>query len=94
MDAPQRILATVAKLFILSVVVGWVISVLDLSLEGFFRHLAEAFGVVVDWIRWIIGWTLPYAALGALVVVPLWLVSVLLRLTRTRRNHPEEPPPP
>lgn len=94
MDAPRRILAIVAKLFILSVVVGWVISVLDLSLEGFFGHLAEAFGAVVDWVRWIIGWTLPYAAVGALVVIPLWLVSVLLRLTRGRRGRPEEPPPP
>ena len=91
---PQRIFGTVAKLFLLSVVVGWVISVLDLSLEGFFEHLADAFGSVVDWVRWILGWTLPYAAIGALVVVPLWLVSVLLRMTRKRSPPPEEPPGP
>jgi hypothetical protein len=91
---PQRIFGTVAKLFVLSVVVGWVISVLDLSLEGFFEHLADAFGGVVDWVRWILGWTLPYAAIGALVVVPLWLVSVLLRVTRKRSPPPEEPPGP
>ena len=94
MYAPPRILATIVKLFVLSVVVGWVISVLDLSLEGFFGHLADAFGTVVDWMRWILGWTLPYAAIGALVVVPLWLVSVLLRLARRRGRAPEEPPPP
>jgi hypothetical protein len=91
---PQRILGTVVKLFVLSVVVGWVISVLDLSLEGFFEHLADAFGSVVDWARWILGWTLPYAAIGALVVVPLWLISMLLRLTRRRAPPPEEPPAP
>ena len=93
MDAPPRIIATIVKLFVLSVVVGWIISVLDLSLEGFFEHLADAFGTVVDWMRWLLDWTLPYAAIGALVVVPLWLVSVLLRLARRRRG-PEEPPPP
>jgi len=49
---PQRIFGTIVKLFVLSVVVGWVISVLDLSLEGFFEHLADAFGSVVDWARW------------------------------------------
>jgi hypothetical protein len=91
---PQRIFGTLAKLFVLSVVVGWVISILDLSLEGFFEHLADAFGSVVDWVRWILGWTLPYAAIGALVVVPLWLVSVLLRLSRRRASPPDEPPPP
>lgn len=91
---PQRIFGTVVKLFVLSVVVGWVISVLDLSLEGFFQHLADAFGSVVDWARWILGWTLPYAAIGALVVVPLWLISMLLRLTRRRAPPPEEPPAP
>jgi hypothetical protein len=37
---------------------------------------------------------LPYAAIGALVVVPLWLVSVLLRLSRRRASPPDEPPPP
>ena len=90
---PQRIFGTIAKLFVLSVVVGWIISVLDLSFEGFFEHLADAFGNVVDWVRWILGWTLPYAAIGALVVVPLWLISVVLRLTRRRTPPPEEPPP-
>jgi hypothetical protein len=93
MDAPPRILATIVKLFVLSVVVGWIISVLDLSLAGFFEHLADAFGAVVDWMRWILDWTLPYAAIGALVVVPLWLVSVLLRLARRRGRGSEEPPP-
>ena len=43
--------------------------------------------------RWILDWTLPYAAIGALVVVPLWLVSVLLRLARRRGRGSEEPPP-
>ena len=94
MAAPPRILATIVKLFVLSVVVGWVISVLDLSLEGFFEHLADAFATAVDWRRWSRGWTLPYAAIGALVVVPLWLVSVLLRLARRRGHGPDEPPPP
>jgi hypothetical protein len=93
MVEPQRIFGTVIKLFVLSVVVGWIISVLDLSLEGFFGHLADAFGTAVDWVRWILGWTLPYAAIGALIVVPVWLISVLLRVTRRRTPPPEEPPP-
>ncbi len=93
MKAPQHMIVTVAKLFVLSVAVGWVISILDLSIEGFFKHISEAFLTVLDWIRWVLGWTLPYAAIGALVVVPLWLLSMLLRLFRRRDGAPKEPPP-
>ena len=34
----------------------------------------------------------PYAAVGAVIVVPLWLISVLLRLGRRHNRGPEEPP--
>ena len=93
MDAPQRLIVTVVKLFVLSVVVGWVVSILDLSIEGFLNHITGAILTVIDWIRWILGWTLPYAAIGALVVVPLWLLSLLLRLFRRRGRRANEPPP-
>jgi hypothetical protein len=35
METPQRLIATVLKLFLLSVVVGWLISVLNTTIEGF-----------------------------------------------------------
>ena len=81
---PPRVVSTVIKLFLLSVVVGWIISVLDLSIQGFFSHLARAFDTVYSWARWLVEWTLPYASVGAVVVVPLWLASVLIRLARRR----------
>jgi len=83
-DLPPRVVSTVIKLFLLSVVVGWIISVLDLSIQGFFSHLARAFDTVYSWARWLVEWTLPYASVGAVVVVPLWLASVLIRLARRR----------
>src|SRR5215475_5773775 len=83
-DVPPRVVATVIRLFLLSVVVGWIISVLDLSIQGFFSHLARAFDTVCSWARWLVEWTLPYASVGAVVVVPLWLASVLIRLARRR----------
>jgi hypothetical protein len=92
METPQRLIATVLKLFLLSVVVGWLISVLNITIEGFFGHIADAFGTLVDWTRWFLSWTLPYAAVGAVIVVPLWVISVLLRLGRRQNRGPEEPP--
>jgi hypothetical protein len=92
MDAPQRLVATVVKLFLLSVVVGWLISVLNITIEGFFGHIVDAFGRVVEWTSWFVSWTLPYAAVGAVIVVPLWLISVLLRSGRRHNRGPEEPP--
>ena len=92
MDAPQRLIGTVVKLFLLSVVFGWLISVLNITIEGFFGHIVDAFGRVVEWTSWFVSWTLPYAAVGAVIVVPLWLISVLLRLGRRHNRGPEEPP--
>src|SRR3954454_16724477 len=92
MDAPQRLLATVLKLFLLSVAVGWLISVLNITIEGFFGHIADAFGRLIEWTSWLLSWTLPYAAVGAVIVVPLWLISLLLRLGRRHNRGPEDPP--
>jgi hypothetical protein len=87
---PPRIAATVLKLFLLSVLVGWIISVLDLSIQGFFSHLARAFETVYGWVGWLVGWTLPYATVGAVVVVPLWLASLLVKVARRRGPGPDD----
>jgi hypothetical protein len=50
-------------------VVGWLISVLNITIEGFFGHIVDAFGRVVEWTSWFVSWTLAYAAVGAVIVV-------------------------
>jgi hypothetical protein len=80
------IVSTVIKLALVCLGVGLVLAFFDVDpvklLHNFPQALRSAFQVVVDMIRWAV----PYITLGAVVVVPIWLVVVLLRLLRNRRT--------
>jgi len=85
MNAPCKIAATVIKLFLLSVMVGWIIRVLDLSISGLIENFGDIVAGAYRYLAEMVGWTIPYALVGAIIVVPLWLVGVGLRALR-RRN--------
>lgn len=76
---PRGLAGTILKLLIASLVVGFVLSVLGITpasivarlggtLQGAFDSVASAFTGVLE-----------YIVLGAILVVPVWLVVVLLR---------------
>jgi hypothetical protein len=81
---PRNIGGTLLKLFILSLVVGVVLSVFDIDPEnllGAIGGTAESiFRVIVDALEWAV----PFVLIGAVVVVPIWLILTLLRLARRR----------
>lgn len=76
--------ATILRLFILSIVIGLVLSAFDIdpeSLLGAIGGTAESiFNIAVDAIEWAV----PFALIGAVVVVPLWLILTALRIARRR----------
>jgi hypothetical protein len=75
----------ILRLLILSFVVGFVLNVLDLDpgslLRGIGGTVEGLFATVVDALRWAV----PHILIGAIVVVPIWLVLYLLRYARGRR---------
>jgi hypothetical protein len=75
----------ILRLLILSFVVGFVLNVLDLDpgslLRGIGGTVEGLFATVVDALRWAV----PHIRIGAIVVVPIWLVLYLLRYARGRR---------
>jgi hypothetical protein len=75
---------TLLKLFILSLVVGIVLSVFDIDPEGllgaFGGTAGSIFRVLVDALEWAV----PYVLIGAVVVVPIWLILTALRMARRR----------
>lgn len=76
---------TIVRLLILSFVVGFILNVLDLDpgslLRGIGGTVESVFTTVVDAVRWAV----PHVLIGAIVVVPVWLVVYLLRYARGRR---------
>jgi hypothetical protein len=80
---PSRsIVSTVIRLLLLSLLVGMVLAFLDVTPES----LLTSFGGTVERIFRIVvsfaSWALRYVMVGAILVVPIWLVMMLLRLSR------------
>jgi hypothetical protein len=82
---PRNIGGTLLKLFILSLVVGVVLSVFDIDPEGLLGALGGTvegiFNVLVDALEWAV----PFVLIGAVVVVPIWLILTGIRMARRRR---------
>lgn len=80
----QNIPRTLLRLFFYSLVVGLVLSALNVTPES----LLGAVGGTVERIFRIAvhagEWAVPYVLIGAVVVLPIWLVVAGLRLVRRR----------
>lgn len=79
---PRITLATVVKLVVASILVGAVMAYLDVQPLEVWRWLADRVGDVLADIRTYASRALTYLLLGAVVVVPIWLLFYLWRALR------------
>ena len=81
----RGVVSTVIKLALICLGVGLILAFFDVDpvrlMHNFPQAIRSVFYAVVDMIRWAV----PYITLGAVVVVPIWLVVILLRVMRNRR---------
>lgn len=84
MSLPPVTLRTVLHVLLASLVVGMVMAYFEVQPRDILRWITgnvdEALANAQAWITWAI----KYILLGAVVVVPLWLLGYLLRLLRRR----------
>jgi hypothetical protein len=82
---PRNLGGTLLKLFILSVIVGIVLSVFNIDPEKLLGSIGgtveSIFNVLVDALEWAV----PFVLIGAVVVIPIWLILAALRMARRRR---------
>jgi len=82
---PKNILPTVFKLAIGSLILGLLLSMFSVSprklLEGLGSTALEIFDIVAG----ILEWAVEYILLGAVVIIPIWLVVVAWRAFRGER---------
>ncbi len=80
----QNPIGTLIKLLIASLVVGIILNVMDLDALGFLRWLVHSFrdilGVFGDFAKWALNPIL----VGAVLVVPIWLIFFLIGKARGR----------
>ncbi|WP_439544198.1 DUF6460 domain-containing protein [Hyphomicrobium sp.] len=74
------------RLALISIVVGIVMKALGIDLSNFFQRINELLHNIYDLGFGAVEWVLEYMLLGALVVVPIWLIA---RVTSASRSKSE-----
>ncbi len=80
--ATKSVTSTVVKIAVASLAVGLALSLFNIQPQDLMRNLGdtvvEIFNLMVD----LLEWSVKYILIGAIVVVPIWLVRVAIRMTR------------
>ncbi len=77
-----KAISTLVKIGIASLVVGAILTRLDLSADQILLELGFTPDTVMSWLERGIQWALPNIVLGSMVIIPVWLVVYLFRPPR------------
>lgn len=77
-----RLLSIVIKISLASLLVGVALSALDITAAQVLQDLGLTPERIMNLLRRAFYWALPHIILGALIIVPIWLVMYLLRPPR------------
>lgn len=81
---PKITLGTVVKLIVACLVVGFILSVLNIDPRNILSSGRQAIEWLIEMGGEFFGWAVTYILLGAVVVIPIWLIMFLLKLARGR----------
>lgn len=81
-------LGVVLRLAVLSIVVGIVLSALGITPANFFYNINIIARRIYDMGFGAVEWVLQYLILGAMVVVPIWLIARLAGFGRRTDDNP------
>jgi hypothetical protein len=76
-------LRTLVKVAVGSLIVGTILAHFGITSEQLMRGLGLSSDHIVYWGRRGIAWLLPNLVLGALVIIPVWLLAFLFRPGRS-----------
>ena len=82
----RKFIGTAVNLLVICLLVGWVLSVIEIDALGFIRFLSHsvrnAGELAADGVRWAV----PYILLGAVIVVPFYVLKFGLDLLKRRKK--------
>jgi hypothetical protein len=79
-------LGVVIRLALISIAVGIVLKALGINLRNFFDRINELLRGIYDLGLGAFEWVLEYLLLGAIVVVPIWLITRFVAASRQRQE--------
>ncbi|MDQ8699823.1 DUF6460 domain-containing protein [Hyphomicrobium sp. LHD-15] len=77
-------LGVILRLALISIVVGIVMKALGIDLRNFFQRINELLRNLYDLGFGAIEWVIEYMLLGALVVIPIWLIARVVGAARSK----------
>ena len=83
---PKGVGRTVVNLLVASLAVGLVMRWLGITPRSLIEHFGETIGRAFDTLANFANWAVDYVLVGAVIVVPIWLVAVLLDRIKRRRD--------
>lgn len=78
-----RFATTGLKIIIASLLVGFVLSALNITAEQVLMDVGVTPEKILVWVQKGINWALPNILLGSIIIVPVWIVVYLFRPPRT-----------
>ncbi|GIL02288.1 MAG: hypothetical protein BroJett030_21870 [Alphaproteobacteria bacterium] len=78
-----RLFSTLVKIAIASLITGVILTRLNLSAEQILREVGLTPENVLAWLQRGAAWAVPNIVLGAMVIVPVWIVVYLFRPPRS-----------
>lgn len=82
------VFGVIIRLVLLSIVVGVVLSALGITPDNFFYQINLLLRRIYDLGFDVFDWVLGYLVLGAMVVVPIWLIARLVKtMGRSKEPH-------
>jgi hypothetical protein len=82
---PRNIVGTIVKIAVLSLIVGLILSALDISPARVLEGLGVTARDAIDSGASLVAWALEYVVVGAVIVVPIWLIVAVIG-SRRRGN--------
>jgi len=78
----QTVISTLIKLLVASFLVGLFLSLFDIDPKSLLTSLGNVARDIIDILAGFFEWALSYILIGAVAVIPLWLLHRLWRMTR------------
>lgn len=84
---PATVAKTIVKLVALSLLVGWAITFFEITPEDIFRDFGKTLRAIYDAAKGAIEWSAGYIVIGAVVVIPIWLILTVINAFSGKRRR-------
>ncbi|MDA0675220.1 MAG: DUF6460 domain-containing protein [Proteobacteria bacterium] len=82
-----RVASSIVKILVASLVLGLLLSLFNIRPQQLLRGLGDTALQIVKVFAELFEWALGYILLGAVVIVPVWLIVAAVRHMRGRRSR-------